>query len=228
MDPIKEAFLKIKEDIELLRIEINNIKKNQEIIGSFLDKITVINNKLDKLNQQTNKPTDTPTNPTDTKKNNDLYSLNTQNNDFSMRNGGVPTDKPTNQQTNQQTNNTCNNEQYLNKLNYFEKADLLLNTLDDTKKGLRRMFKNLTSQEMLVFETLYNFDIKKDDDISYKKLANILNLSESSIRDYINKLINKGILIEKHRINNKNIVLSISNRLKEITNLTTIKSLREL
>ncbi len=145
-----------------------------------------------------------------------------------MRNGGVPTDKPTNQQTNQQTNNTCNNEQYLNKLNYFEKADLLLNTLDDTKKGLRRMFKNLTSQEMLVFETLYNFDIKKDDDISYKKLANILNLSESSIRDYINKLINKGILIEKHRINNKNIVLSISNRLKEITNLTTIKSLREL
>ncbi len=112
--------------------------------------------------------------------------------------------------------------------NSFEEASNILNSLDDIKKKIRRTFKNLTNQEMLVFSTLYNFDENKTEDISYKLVADTLNLSESSIRDYINKLINKGILIDKIRINNKKIILKISNKLKEIANLSTIVKLRSI
>ena len=60
----------------------------------------------------------------------------------------------------------------------------------------------------------------------YKTLSKRLNLTESSIRDYIGKLIKKGIPVEKIKLNNKNIQLSISPNLKKIASLSTILQLR--
>jgi biotin operon repressor len=65
-------------------------------------------------------------------------------------------------------------------------------------------------------------------EVDYKSLSERLNLSESSIRDYIGKLINKGIPVEKKKINNKSIQLSISQNLKKIATLSTILTLRGL
>lgn len=81
---------------------------------------------------------------------------------------------------------------------------------------------------MLVFSTIYNLEATNLEEVSYKLVANNLNLSESSIRDYTNKLIKKGIPIKKKRLNNKTIVLSISQDLKRIATLSTIMKLREL
>jgi len=55
-----------------------------------------------------------------------------------------------------------------------------------------------------------------------------LNLTESSIRDYVRRLIKKGIPIDKNKINNKNIQLSISPNLKKIASLNTILQLRDI
>ena len=80
---------------------------------------------------------------------------------------------------------------------------------------------------MLVFNTLYILE-ENSKEITYKIIATQLKLSESSIRDYINKLTNKGIPIEKTRQNNKTIILKISNDLRNIATLATIQTLREL
>jgi len=81
---------------------------------------------------------------------------------------------------------------------------------------------------MLVFSTLYSLEEQNIEEITYRTLAKQLHLSESSIRDYINKLTKKGVPIEKIRQNNKTILLKISQDLKNIATLDTIYQLRKL
>ena len=81
---------------------------------------------------------------------------------------------------------------------------------------------------MLVFSVLYTMEEQNYTNITHRAIATQTNLSESSIRDYINKLINKGVPIEKMKQNNKTINLKISQDLKDIATLATIKDLRNL
>jgi predicted transcriptional regulator len=103
----------------------------------------------------------------------------------------------------------------------------ILESLDNLKKEIRLKFKRLTEQEILVFSTLYQFSEEKGW-TDYKLLSEKLNLTESSIRDYIGRLIKKGIPIEKVKINNKTIHLSVSANLKKIASLSTILQLRSI
>ena len=82
-------------------------------------------------------------------------------------------------------------------------------------------------QELLVFSALYQIDEEKGY-ADYKSIAIKTNLTESSIRDYIRRLINKDIPLTKEKINNKTIKLSISDSLKRVATLSTIIKLREL
>ena len=65
-------------------------------------------------------------------------------------------------------------------------------------------------------------------EVDYKSVSQRLNLTESSIRDYVGKLIKKGISIDKSKVNNKQVLLSIPPSLKKITPLSTILKLRDL
>ena len=208
MDPIKEAFNNIKKDITFLKNEINEIKKQINNIQTTPTQDYPI------TTQQTHKQTHTQTIPP---QNQPIQTPYTQNNIISTGNEGVPTHKPTNQQTNRPTQNTD-----------FKQANNILKSLDSIKKGIRLKFKRLTPQEMLIFSTLYTLEEQKHDEITYRTLSTQINLSESSIRDYINKLIKKGVPIDKTRQNNKTIILNISKDLKNITTLTTIQDLRAL
>jgi hypothetical protein len=55
-----------------------------------------------------------------------------------------------------------------------------------------------------------------------------LQLSESSIRDYIGKIQKKGLPITKEKLNNKKIMLHIASELTKIASLDTLLKLREL
>ena len=145
---------------------------------------------------------------------------------FSTGNQGVPTDKQTNRQTDKQTDQHMGKEGFLPK-DHIEKASEILDSLDNLKKEVRLKFKRLTEQEWLIFSTLYQLE-EELGNVDYRALSNKLHLTESSIRDYIGRLIKKGIPVDKKRINNKNIVLSISSNLKKIASLNTILQLREL
>jgi len=266
MDQIKEAFLKVKEDIELLNEKLNFLQNDKESIYQELSilregfneiqlQMTNLNESLFNLTKEiklskeidssTNRQTDQIISQDRTSTGNQGVPTNRQffkpsNDQFynsSTGNQGVPTNRQTDQQTDQQTDKGTYNFKEgsynppaslpLKKEDSLENALNLLNSLDNLKKEIRLKFKKLTDQETLVFSTLYQFDEEKGFS-DYKTLSEKLNLSESSIRDYIGKLIQKGIPIEKIKVNNKQIQLKISSNLKKIASLPTILQLRDL
>jgi DNA-binding MarR family transcriptional regulator len=225
MDQIKEAFQKVKQDMDSMREEINILNsflyENRELLSNLDKKIQDLTEKMVKIDSENPSfnPTDNPQNstipthiPTD---NSPFKPLNTLNLGISTGNQGVPTNKQTNKPTNQQMENTS-----------FGDAIEILNSLDNIKKEIRAKFKKITDQEFLVFSTIYQME--EEGYVDYKMLAQKLNLTETSIRDYIGKLIKKGIPVEKTKVNNKLVQLSISKSLRKIAPLPVIFQLREL
>lgn len=176
---------------------------------------------------------------------------------ISIGNQGVQTDRQTHQQTVRQTgfahkmeNNNyqtlhqnireCSHNQNIEGIyreniesntnyekNSIKTAVNMIESLDKIKKELRLKFKRLTEQEILVFSTIYQLDEELGHS-DYKILSERLKLTQSSIRDYVGRLIKKGILIDKIKINNKQIQLNISSNLKRVASLPTILELRDL
>jgi hypothetical protein len=217
MDPIKEAFNRIKEDIFLLQQEILSLKNEILTIKKPTNEFPIPTNMAIPTNNTTNNPTIPQ----------EIKGFKVEQNTFSTGNKGVPTDNPANRQIVPQTDKMLNLNQ-ISPENPFMKVQETLESLDAIRKELRLKLKKLTSQEMLVFTTLYSLENQGIEDITYKLLASHLNLTESSIRDYILKLLSKGIPIKKIRQNNKKIVLSIHEDLKKLASLSTIIRLKDI
>ena len=95
------------------------------------------------------------------------------------------------------------------------------------KQELRLRFKNLTKQEFYIFSLPYTLTEEKNRPITYKDIALRANISESSVRDYISRLINKKIPILKQRINNKSVVLKIPEELKHLETLDNLTNIHK-
>ncbi|MDP3987468.1 MAG: helix-turn-helix domain-containing protein [Nanoarchaeota archaeon] len=242
MDKIKESFQRVKEDIDSLYSELSSLRTEIEQTNTSLSEIYHLLDKISpKLGPQDNTLSSThnqrnSTNPTHSSTHNlPLSSLNSQKSSFSTGNEGVPADRQTNRQTNRQQENRAQTDESANdeipsspshlnnsSLNPqgagptyspIEDAAKMLNSLDNLKKEIRLKFKRLTDQEIVVFSTLYQLD-EETGPTDYRTIAARLNLTESSIRDYIARLIKKGIPVDKKKKNNKLILLSISECLK--------------
>lgn len=237
MDPIKEAFDKIKQDMLSMRSEILVLREIVSDLSAKLSEVSPVPANAGKKPAidypLISTPAHSPAVPAV------QYPLQAINNDLSIGNRGVPADKPTDRQTDQQTgpqtgyaNLNRGPIQFSNAANSqtdeFEKAREILDSLDNIKREIRLKFKRLTPQEMQVFSTLYSLEEQNLEEITYKILSQRLNLTESSIRDYITKLVFKGIPIVKVRQNNKKITLRVSPDLQRVASLSTITKLREL
>jgi hypothetical protein len=252
MDQVKEAFTKVKQDILILQEELFFVKKEIGDLKSLILEMVEISKQalVERKKEQEatseylqNYPTHPENNPTFIEKipteKVAFKPLKAQNKGISIGNDGVPTDRQTNQQTNQQTDFTLKipekqtNQQTEqenitpDKRDTFKEAATMLESLDNLKKELRLKFKRLTDQELLVFSTLYQLE-EENGYTDYKSLSVRLKLTESSIRDYIGKLIKKGIPVDKIKINNKSVHLGISPSLKKIASLPTILLLRDM
>ncbi len=221
---LKKAFSKVKKDINFLNNEILELKIIINELKTSIDnhQTTSIS---DSTVQQINKadfanPTHNPT------VRQELKGFKPINLAVSIGNEGVPTDKQTNRQTDNPTHYLDKNHQKSIEKNIQEVSEIL-ESLDSLKKEIRLKFKHLTSQEMSVFSTIYQLE-EQGGEVTYNRVSNQLKLSESSIRDYTQRIINKGIPIKKHKVNNKKIILSVSQELKKIVSLSTIIRLREL
>ena len=253
MDPVKDAFLKIKHDIYSLYSEISSLKRDMAAMRHEMSKISEILIQMSKVTQNLSKiaentpkttaPTHSTTqqvNQTNQQENPTIPThnpthfpyFNKEKQPFSTGNEGVPTDR----QTDRQTDNNAQEKPFITQKypenpksikNPIEDAARALDSLDSLKKEIRLKFKQLTDQEILIFSTLYQME-EEQGPVDYKTLAVKLNLTESSIRDYIGRLLQKGIPVEKQRINNKKIVLSVSESLKRVASLRTILQLRDL
>ena len=244
MDQVKLAFQKVKQEMDSLKEEVDFLKQsfldsqqkflelesvlesiNQNLI--FLREDSVENVRKNANSQSENNPTDPqiiPAHPvinptdqqTDPAHNYPFKPLKEERYYYSTGNEEVPADKQTNQQTNQQTNFPSINS-----------ALGVLDSLDSLRKEIKQKFRDITEQEFLVFSTIYQLE-EEQEVVDYRSLALKLNLTESSIRDYIGKLIKKGIPLEKEKINNKTIHLSISENFKKIAPLPVLFQLRSL
>jgi len=235
MDPIKEAFHRAKQDIQEMKSQIISLTEElAEIKSRLLSPAdpNLDNQSIRQTNQHTfsqinsEKPSNQHINPThNLNKLDNLPSeaLKTPNLSTSIGNEGVPTDR----QTNQQTDNKPPFSMKSKGIIHFSKVSELLSSLDTIKKDLRTKFKRLTGQEMLVFSTIYQLE-EQDFVVDYPLISKKLSLSESSIRDYVQRIIRKGIPLEKTKENNKKIILTVSPGLKQIASLSTITQLREL
>ena len=233
-DQVKEAFQKVRKDIDALGSELLSLKEDIKAMRDEMIKICEILNHFTletherpvpahpayrQINQTL--PAQNPTHPTQFNKGNKL---------FSTGNEGVPTDRQTDQQTDNTSLNPLKRPFFPKKepqKNSIEDAASILDSLDGLKKEIRLKFKQLTDQETLVFSALYQLE-EDSGPVDYKTLADKLGLTESSIRDYIGRLLKKGIPVEKKKINNKQIKLSISQSLKKIASLSTILQLRDI
>jgi len=225
MDNIKESFNRVKEDIYNLKLEMEEMRRSLIDLCQIIEKISQKENKEGERTRAEN-PTQNKVNqtnqhiiPTDSF---EIIQKIPIKQSFSTGNEGVPTDRQTHQQTDRHTENSQNIGN-----SSIDKAAEMLKSLDNIKKDLRQKFKKLTEQEWLVFSTIYQLD-EEIGYSDYKTLGNKLNLTESSIRDYVGKLIKKGIPVDKIKQNNKNIHLNISSNLKQVASLPTLITLRDL
>ncbi len=243
MDSIKTSFDKVKQDVNTLKAEIGQIRQElTKIQNSILNLNTFV-----KSDRQSDNQTQIPTqNQTDNYQNQTIRhenstnqhifrQTNTENYPFqalknpniniSTGNKGVSTDRQTNQQTDRQTQYSQKNTQ--NTLQQVStNPSIILSQLDNIKQDLRQKIKSLTKQEMLVFSSIYQFQ-DQGYIVDYPLLAQNLNLSESSIRDYIHRISQKQLPIIKEKVNNKRIILYISKDFRKLTSLNTLLKLRE-
>jgi Mn-dependent DtxR family transcriptional regulator len=226
-DYIKEAFIKVKKDIEFLNNELLDMKLVIQNINISIKNLSINLKKEDLISRQTIPQIDTANNvistynPTVKDRLKDLKALNLK---ISTRNRGVSTDRQTDRQTTEIIDHNIQKDIDCN----IKEANNILDSLDSLRKEIRLKFKRLTNQEMAVFSVIYQLEEQENREITYNLISKTLNLSESSIRDYIQRIINKGISIKKEKINNKKLILSIPPNLKKIVSLPTIIQLREL
>ena len=225
MDYLKEAFQRVKQDILFLKQELEDLKSNMVEIKQLLEKSTSTYPNFEQksaLNTSTDRHT-IPTHLTDSSTHKASFEgLKAQNLPISTGNHGASTDRQTDRQTDRHTPISYGKTE-----DSMENALDVLNSLDNIKKSMRLKFKKLTEQEFLVFSTIYQLD-EEIGYSDYKLLSERLNLTESSIRDYVGRIIKKGISVDKTKINNKYIKLNVSEKLKKIVSLPTILQLREL
>jgi len=232
-EKIRQAFDKAKEDIynlyynyQYLETELAGLKsliekQNQELqeIKANIREHNVSFNLLKRtLDRQTHRQAniDTPSFPVDTSTdtstvNYPLEAVKSSNSVISTRNKGVSTDR----QTHRQTDNRLN------------QASKVIETINEIKEEVRIKFQALTSTEMKVFAILYQLE-EQGLVVDYQLLSQYLQITESSIRDHIGKIIKKGVPVEKTKENNKKIILKISKNLKELASLETIQKLRDI
>jgi DNA repair exonuclease SbcCD ATPase subunit len=247
LSSIKTQMIDYKAHIELLSSAIDSLKIELLDIKSLIKMINI----------QSNKPSNPPFIPTDIPSDASFYPSNhtiPSNNptvpveirgskspilDISSGNEGVPTDRQTNQQTDNLRYFSVDKDKISSPITLpepalrplkqqIQEASDILDSLDSIKKEIRLKFKQITQQEMLVFSTIYQLEEQFPEGIEYRQIASRLKLSESSIRDYVQKLISKGIPVDKIKLNNKKILLKISSKLRSIAPLEALIRLREL
>ncbi len=194
-EKIKEAFIQIREDMDSLQDEINEIKQYLRDLHEYLQAST---------NQQ---HFDTQTAK--------IKGIKPQI-AISTRNEGVPADS-------QQTFDTSEIQENQQKTLNLRDIKKIVNTLTE---DLRLKFRSLSKQEFYIFSLVYSLDIqgKRPD---YKTIAIKANLTESSVRDYISRLIHKGIPLKKEKINNKTIRISVPDEFKNLATLDNLTKLNE-
>ncbi|UZE93726.1 MAG: hypothetical protein IB618_03080 [Candidatus Pacearchaeota archaeon] len=209
---VRESFSKIKEDMLFFQQEIMILKQEIEEIKRILLSSTP----PAQARHTTHNTADNLMN----------YSLKQANFQSSIGNEGVPADR---QHTydRQITPLKRTPETASKRPEYSQEINQLSDILDTLRQDLGEKFKTLTNKEFLIFSVLYTLE-EELEKVTYSDIAQRTGLTESSIRDYVVRLIHKGIPVIKEKINNKIIILKIPRELKDLATLDKLSKLKGL
>lgn len=232
---IKKSFAKIKEDMLFLSQQLVSIKEEIQEIKEIIGKL-----------EQDRKPANIQQIQHISSTNSQLYGEIKPYFSHSKGNEGVPADSQQTssrqimplkrtfniQEQNKEKPRILTDETIKEmskdigeiKANNDEELSRLSRLIENMKQDLKDKFRNLSRQEFLIFSALYSLE-EQSKEISYKDLAIATKLTESSIRDYIARLIHKGIPIIKEKINNKTVLLKISPELRNIATLEILSKI---
>ncbi len=206
-EKIRNSFLKIKQDMQEMKQEIQTIKQEITEIKDILN------------------PAHVPAHPQQSSTYSSIKQGIKPQIPISIRNDGVPADS-------QQTTNTPQLADLFKKKqetavqqphSQLSSRDIK-NLVQGLTSDLKAKFKSLSKQELYIFSLIYNMNLRGEN-TDYKSLSIKAGLTESSIRDYISRLIHKGVPIEKERINNKTVLISVSDEFKNIATLNNFNKL---
>ncbi len=94
------------------------------------------------------------------------------------------------------------------------------------KENLELKFKSLTDREFSVFLAIYQLE-EELGKVTYSDIANKLNVSEITVRCYVNSILNKAAPIERKRHFNKKSYLTINSQFRSLNLIGLILKIRE-
>ena len=192
-EKIKQSFLKVKEDIETLKTQLNEVKS---LILAF-QKSPNSEQKSD-LKQSTSEEAPQEISSTG---NQGVYAdihsfIHSHMHSFNRHSTDI-------QQTNMPTKTN------LNKQIPIIWPQTNLSEIDSH-------FLTLTKGEFLCFLTIYQIEEDLKRGVSYLELSRHLSLSEGCIRTYVSQLLKKGAPLQKIRLNNKLTLLIITQNFRSL------------
>lgn len=216
-DILKKAFSKVKEDMQVLNDRLARLESQVQVI-------------LTKFDQKI------PSNPSNSTENSQYRSQNPQIQQSSSGNEGVQSinHSTINQSFNNQTVKTPEFGQYTPQIskNYqnntktnhslsiqslsTQSTNIHALNIQTLKKELESRFNSLTSQEFLIFLTIYQLEEDLGRPITYMDLSTKLSLTSGCIRGYISALIRKNLPLIKSKINNRTLTLSINPEFRDL------------
>ncbi|MCL6500686.1 MAG: winged helix-turn-helix domain-containing protein [Candidatus Pacearchaeota archaeon] len=232
---VRESFFKIREDILYLQQEITILRQEIEEIRQSIARFLICRAYPHMPSTHSTKPQDTTHIPTH---NLSIYSPIQPNFHSSIGNEGVPTDTQhinnrqisTLKRTSEGPKGTFPEGQEEQEEQEKKQEDARIfsvsRLMDNLKRDLGEKFKRLTKQEFLIFSVIYTLD-EELGRTTYNDIARRTGLTESSVRDYVRRLITKGIPIAKEKLNNKTIILKIPRELKDLATLDKLSKLSD-
>lgn len=124
------------------------------------------------------------------------------------------------------SNSIGNNGVSTDRQTHSRQTDRHVKIAESIERDLIDVFKSLTSQEFLIFSVLYTLQENLKRSVTYKDISGRIGLTESTVRDHISRLIDKGIPIIKEKVSNKQVILRISDELRKIATLENLAKLK--
>ena len=244
---VRLSFERVREEMNHFFSEINLVKNELKLLKEELNELRYEQIKLNAL-----KEPEKPQISNNTIKTNDLTQISTGNEGVStLRHfdsqtdntpvfplDGNPTIAP-NTQTHSSTHSSTDLRHIPEKLRHFDTSTNKFDTktqqktqisdltklMESLKSDLKKKFQALTKQEFYIFSVLFTLD-KTQNQVTYQDLAIQTRLTSSSIRDYVQRIIKKGIPLLKEKINNRLTVLKIPPELRNLATLDNLMRIR--
>jgi len=129
-------------------------------------------------------------------------------------------------------NGVINDEQQLTTINNNYQQPTIINnnhttTINDLKDDFEDLFKTLTDREFTIFMAIYQLEEDLRGTVSYSNIAKVLKITETNVRIHVNSMTNKGIPIEKNRLFNRKVSLSVKKELRDLNLATKLIKLRQ-